>query len=105
MEAGRYNGLPLDDRTAVEILGAARPQLGKPRERYVYYPDCADVPEAVAVNVRNRSYAILAEVELGQGRVEGVLFAHGGRFGGHSLYVKDGRLHYVYNWLGEVDRS
>jgi hypothetical protein len=25
---------------------------------------------------------------------------HGSRFGGHSLFVKDGRLHYVYNFLG-----
>jgi arylsulfatase len=32
---------------------------------------------------------------------EGVLFAHGGTAGGHSLFVKDRRLHYVYNWLGE----
>jgi hypothetical protein len=30
-----------------------------------------------------------------------VLFAHGGVGGGHSLFVRDGRLHYVYNWLGE----
>ncbi len=32
---------------------------------------------------------------------QGVLFAHGGVAGGHALYVKDGHLHYVYNWLGE----
>ena len=31
---------------------------------------------------------------------EGVLFAHGSRFGGHSLFIKDGKLHYVYNFLG-----
>jgi arylsulfatase len=32
---------------------------------------------------------------------EGVLFAHGGVGGGHTLYVKDGELVYLYNWLGE----
>ena len=29
-----------------------------------------------------------------------MLFAHGSRFGGHALYVKDNRLHYVYNFVG-----
>jgi hypothetical protein len=29
-----------------------------------------------------------------------VIFAHGSRFGGHALFIKDGRLHYVYNFLG-----
>ena len=30
----------------------------------------------------------------------GVLFAHGSRFGGHSLFIKDKKLYYVYNFLG-----
>jgi len=34
----------------------------------------------------------------------GVLFAHGSRFGGHALYVKDGRLHYVYNFVGSQEQ-
>jgi hypothetical protein len=29
-----------------------------------------------------------------------VLIAHGGRVGGYSLFVKDDRLHFVYNFLG-----
>src|SRR5262249_32647089 len=61
-EAGKYNGLPLEDRTAVEILTSERPRMGKARDRYVYYPDCAEVTEAAAVNIRNRSYAIAAGV-------------------------------------------
>jgi len=36
---------------------------------------------------------------------EGVLFAHGSRFGGHALYVKDGRLHYVYNFFGITEQK
>src|SRR5262249_11102601 len=28
------------------------------------------------------------------------IFAHGSRFGGHSLFLKDGKLNYVYNFLG-----
>ncbi|MFZ4374146.1 MAG: arylsulfatase, partial [Mycobacterium sp.] len=26
--------------------------------------------------------------------------AHGSRFGGHTLFIKDRKLHYVYNFLG-----
>jgi arylsulfatase A-like enzyme len=99
--AGIYKGLPLDDRTAREILTSPRPQPSEPRDRYVYYPDTAEVPESVGVNIRRRSYTIAAGVRLGTPEAEGVLFAHGGVAGGHSLYLKDGRLHYVYNWLGE----
>jgi hypothetical protein len=63
--------------------------------------DTADVPESVGVNIRRRSYTIAAGVTIDTPEAGGVLFAHGGVGGGHSLYVKDGRLHYVYNWLGE----
>jgi arylsulfatase A-like enzyme len=105
VEAGKVNGLPLEDRSAIEILTTPRPQLAKPRDRYVYYPGISEVPEAVAVNVRGRSYTILAEVTIESTEAEGVLFAHGGRFGGHSLYIKDGKLHYVYNWLGELEQK
>ncbi|BBX57360.1 hypothetical protein MSHO_27050 [Mycobacterium shottsii] len=99
--AGVYKGLPLDDRTALEIMASPRPEPGEPRSHYVYYPDSADVPEAVAVNVRRRSFTIAAAVTIDTPEAEGVLFAHGGVAGGHSLFLKDGRLHYVYNWLGE----
>jgi len=34
-----------------------------------------------------------------------VLFAHGARFGGHALYVKDNRLHYVYNFVGMIEQK
>lgn len=99
-EAGVNQALPLDDRSALEILSTPRPQLTPPRERYVYRPGSSEVPESVAVNIRNRSYAIGALVDLPGPGASGVLFAHGGRFGGHALYVRDNRLHYVYNFLG-----
>jgi arylsulfatase len=99
-EADRNFVLPLDDRTAVEILGEERPSDEAVRERYIYYPDTAPVPEAVAVNVRGRSYKILANVDLADAGASGVIFAHGSRFGGHALFLKDRKLHYVYNFLG-----
>jgi arylsulfatase A-like enzyme len=103
-EAGKYHALPLESRTALEILGAERPRVSKPRDQYTYYPDCAEVPEAMAVNVRNRSYAIAADVTIDTAEAGGVLFAHGCRFGGHALYIKDGKLKYDYNYVGLEDQ-
>jgi arylsulfatase len=99
-EAEKNMVLPLDDRTAVEILATERPSDEPVRERYIYYPDTAPVPEGVAVNVRGRSYKILANVEIADAGATGVIFAHGSRFGGHTLFIKDRKLHYVYNFLG-----
>ena len=91
--------LPLDDRVAVEQLANERPQSEPPRNRYIYYPETAPVPEGVAVNIRGKSYKIAADVDI-TGDSEGVIIAHGSRFGGHSMFIKDGRLNYVYNFLG-----
>ena len=99
-EAEKYDVLPLDDRTPPEIIADPRPQPEPDRSSYVYYPDTADVPESVAANTRRRSYRILAQVDLTSPDAEGVLFAHGSRFGGHTLFVKDRKLWYVYNFLG-----
>src|SRR5262249_17383026 len=99
-EAGKYDVLPLDDRLPVEILNVPRPQDTSPRETYFYYPETAEVPEASAVDIRGRSYNILADVELTDPDAHGVIFAHGSRFGGHSLFIKDHKLFYVYNFLG-----
>ena len=99
-EAEKNKVLPLDDRSAVELLGIERPSDEPARDRYVYRPGSAAVPEGVAANVRGRSYKILANVEITDPNASGVIFAHGSRFGGHSLFVKNHKLHYVYNFLG-----
>ncbi|HSC50848.1 MAG TPA: arylsulfatase [Gaiellaceae bacterium] len=99
--AGLYNGLPLDDRTVVEVLAdPTRPQASSPRDRYVYYAGTAEVPESEAANMRNRSYSIAVEVEIDSPDAAGVLFSHGSAFGGHALYVKERKLKYTYNFVG-----
>jgi len=103
-EAGANHAFPLDDRSALEILLTPRPQLVAPRERYVYRPGGAEIPEFVAVNVHNRSFTIGADVDLPDGDAQGVLLAHGSRFGGHALYVKDRRLHYVNSFAGVTEQ-
>jgi arylsulfatase A-like enzyme len=100
-----YNGLPLLDQTPVEILAdPTRPQVGTPRDRYVYYPNAAEVPESAAANIHNRSYSIAVEVDVESPDASGVLYSHGARFGGHALYVKDRKLKYVYNLVGSNEQ-
>jgi arylsulfatase len=57
----------------------------------------------VAANVKNRPHSITAHVAIPKEGAEGVLLAHGARFGGYALYVKDGRLHYVHNYVGREE--
>jgi len=99
-EAKHYQVLPLDNRALSELV-LERPSSVPPRARYVYYPGQA-VPEMVAVNVRNRSHRIAAEVELAEGD-EGVLLAMGSLLGGFALYLKDRRLVYVHNYVGAAE--
>src|SRR5437773_7266032 len=63
-EAGANQAFPLDDRSALEIMITPRPVLSPPRDRYIYFPDTAEVPESQAVNVRNRSFSIGALVDI-----------------------------------------
>jgi arylsulfatase A-like enzyme len=104
-EAGRNGAFPLDDRSPLEIILTPRPVLAPPRDRYAYFPGTADVPEQQAVNIRNRSFSIGALVDIPATGAEGVLFAHGARFGGHALYVKDDRLHYVNSFVGIFEQK
>jgi arylsulfatase len=94
-EAGRHNVLPLDDR-AQQRLG----QLGQGRSRIVLYPGTAAVPGVVAPRVLNRGHTITADVEIPSSGAAGVLVSHGSRFGGYALFVQDGYLTYVHNYLG-----
>jgi arylsulfatase len=104
-EAGANDAFPLDDRGPLELITTPRPLLSPARNRYIYYPNVADVPESQAANIRNRSYAIAAVVDIPEPGAEGVLFAHGSRFGGHTLFVKDNRLHYVYSFVGSLEQK
>jgi arylsulfatase len=58
------------------------------------------IAENAFINVKGRSYAITADVEVPKGGAGGVIIAQAGRFGGWSLYMKGGRAHHVYNFGG-----
>jgi arylsulfatase len=103
-EADKYNGLPLADLNIVETLGRWRPYLIGDRTSYTYYPHTAEVPLGACADLRGRSFAVLARVSIDAAEAQGVLFKQGARHGGHVLFVSDGRLHYVYNFLGEQEQ-
>ncbi len=97
-EAGKYNVLPLDGRGTLR-LAEPRPQLTEHRVTATYFPSTQTVPEGQAPRILNRPHNITVEVEIPAGGAEGVLVSQGGVDGGYSLYVKDGRLHYAYNYV------
>ena len=103
-EAAKYNGLPLADLNIFETLTRFRPYLVGEPDSYTYYPDAAEVGIGAAAELRGRSFAVVADVTVDTTGAEGVLFKHGGAHGGHVLFIQDGRLHYVYNFLGEREQ-
>jgi hypothetical protein len=104
-EAEKYNGLPLADLNLVETMTRWRPYLSGTRDAYSYYPGTADVGIGAAVEIQGRSFAVIAEATIDTTGAEGVLFKHGGAHGGHVLFLQDGRLHYIYNFLGEQEQK
>jgi len=97
-EAGKYNVFPIDSR-GVMRLADERPAIAKDRTSYVYRPNTQPVPSLAAAKVLNRPHSITADVVIPEGGAEGVLVSHGGNDGGYSLYIKDGKLKYVHNYV------
>jgi arylsulfatase A-like enzyme len=101
-EAPKYQVLPIDDRV-LERLNAVlvgRPDLMGRRTSLTLGEGMTGMLENVFINVKNRSKTITAEVEIPKGGANGVIIAQGGRFGGWSLYLKNGKPAYTYNYLG-----
>ncbi|MDP2316520.1 MAG: arylsulfatase [Pseudomonadota bacterium] len=98
VEAGKFDVLPIDSR-GVARLAEERPQISPDRNRYVYRPNTSVVSNHVAPRVLNRAHKVTATARLEAGS-EGVLLKQGGSAGGYSLFVKDRKLHYAYNYLG-----
>ena len=56
--------------------------------------------EGSVVSIKNKSFSVTAELEVNGKPANGVIIAQGGRFGGWSVYAKDGKAKFVYNVLG-----
>jgi arylsulfatase len=80
-----------------ELMG--RPSLVRGRSEITYYPGTIAVPDAAAPPMCNKSWTITAELEVPDGKANGMIVTHGGLEGGYGLYLRDGRPTFVYNFL------
>ena len=100
VEAGKYGVMPVDGSglAADDRREAARRRA---RDRYIYRPgDPVDPATSPRRACSTAPTASRPSVEIPEGGAEGVLFCQGTAAGGYSLYIKDGRLHYVHNYVG-----
>jgi arylsulfatase len=100
-EAGKYHVLPLDDRTFERMNAAAmgRPTIMEGRTSMTLSEGMRGLAIDVFIDLRNTSYTMSADVEVGANG-NGVIVCQGGRFGGLSFYVKNGKPAFTYNFLG-----
>jgi arylsulfatase len=101
IEAVKYQVFPLDDRR-IERMNpdiAGRPLLIK-GNRQILFGGMGRLTENTVLNIKNKSHALTAQIEVRAGKAHGVIIAQGGAFGGFSLYAKDGKPVYCYNLLG-----
>lgn len=101
-EAVKYKVLPIDDRgiERTNSLLAGRPDIMAGRKSLTVHEGLGFLPENDFINTKNSSFDIVADVEADAAATNGVIISQAGRFGGWSLYVREGRPVYVYNFLG-----
>jgi arylsulfatase len=101
IEATRYNVLPLDDNVGARLDSdrAGRPVLIKGTSQLLF-GSMGRLSENSVINVKNKSHAVTAEIEVPEAGAEGVIIAQGGNIGGWALYAQGGKLKYCYNLLG-----
>jgi arylsulfatase len=101
-EAARNHVFPIDDRRIERFSAvvAGRPSLVGDRTTLTLFPGMDGIGENAFLDLRSKSHTVSAEIEVPAGGGEGVIIAQAGRFGGWSLYMKDGRLRHVHNFAG-----
>ncbi|MCX5390552.1 arylsulfatase [Streptomyces sp. NBC_00094] len=104
-EALKYGVYPLDDRSFERLnpVAAGRPDLMWGRTELTLYPGMTGMTENTFINTKAVSYTITAQLDVPEGGAEGVVLSQAGQTGGWSLYVKDGKPKYVYNWLAREE--
>jgi arylsulfatase len=99
VEAAKYDVLPLDDRFIERADVTQRPSYFHGRKTITFYPGMTRLSEGSAPKTHNVTHKITVKAEIPTGGAEGVLVCLGGDTAGWSLYVKDQKLIYHYNWF------
>jgi arylsulfatase A-like enzyme len=97
-EAKKYNVFPLDNSQFARAI-TPRPSAIAGKTEFTYLGEMPGIPSGSAPNILNKSYAIIAEVEVPQGGGDGMIVTEGGRFGGYGLYVLKGKPVFTYNFV------
>lgn len=97
-EAKKFNVYPLDDRYAERALNPLRPSITRGKKHFKYYQGTVRIPEGGTPPVYSRSHSITSKLNYKNGD-EGVIVAVGGNVAGYSFYIKEGKLHYTYNFF------
>jgi arylsulfatase len=100
-EGEKYHVLPIDDRllerTNAALVG--RPTVMGDRTKITYGEGMKGMGTDIFIDLRGTSYTITTEVAI-DAKGNGVIVCQGGRFGGLSLYIKEGKPAFSYNLLG-----
>jgi arylsulfatase len=101
IEAARYNVLPLDDRRVERFNSdlAGRPTLVRGNTQLLF-GGMSRLTENSILVLKNKSYAVTAQVDVPERGARGVIISQGGAFGGWAIYVHEGRPAYCYNLFG-----
>jgi arylsulfatase len=104
-EAEKYHVLPIDDRVIARMNAeiAGRPDIMAGRNSLTLYEGMEGMMENTFINIKNKSFTITADINISKDNTQGVILTQGGRFGGWSLYMKEGKPEFMYNFLG-LDR-
>ena len=78
---------------------AGRPVLLKGNSQ-ILFGGMGHLSENCVLNLKNKSHSVTANIVVPEKGAEGVIIAQGANIGGWSLYAKEGRLKYCYNWSG-----
>ena len=100
-EAWKYNVYPLDDRAGARFNPSDLPLTGTGRTDFTYYEGAERIPEKSAPNFIGVSYKVNVALSELKGNENGVVVALGGVSGGWSIYMKNGKLNYLFNDFGE----
>lgn len=103
VEAGKYDVLPLDDRS-VELF--SRPLMTHSpyaRNKFVYYPSTSHIQNKATPNTTDRSYRIDAELHRTCNQ-DGVIVVYGNLWSGYGFYIANNHAVFEYNFCGDISR-
>lgn len=100
IEAVKYNVLPIDNSKVERLDVTNRPSNIRGLKEFKYYDGMVRIPEGAAPDLKNKSFGIAAQIEVGEDTPNGLIMTQGGRFCGVGLYVLDGKPTFHYNNCG-----